>query len=201
MSKYPKTMDDLIRLFARFPGVGPRSAERMAFHLLQCAREETQRMAELIAKLRQTTRSCEICFNLSDQARCEICADPMRDQKVVCVVASPKDIIAIERGGSYRGAYHVLLGNISPLEGIGPKDLKIPELIHRIKQGEVRELILATGSNAEGETTSLYLVKLLTPLGPQVTRIAYGIPVGSNLEFADQASLNRAFEGRQAIQQ
>ena len=201
MSKYPKTMDDLIRLFARFPGVGPRSAERMAFHLLQCAREETQRMAELIAKLRQTTRSCEICFNLSDQARCEICADPMRDQKVVCVIASPKDIIAIERGGCYRGVYHVLLGNISPLEGIGPKDIKIPELIHRIKQGEVREVILATGSNAEGETTSLYLVKLLTPLGPQVTRIAYGIPVGSNLEFADQASLNRAFETRQLVQQ
>ena len=201
MSQYPKTMDDLIRLFGRFPGVGPRSAERMAFYLLQCAKEEAQRMAELIAKLRETTRSCEACFNLSDKTLCEICDDPMRDHKTVCVVASPKDIIAIERGGYYHGTYHVLMGNISPLEGIGPKDLKIPELVTRIKRGEIREVILATGSNAEGETTSLYLVKLLSPLGLQVTRIAYGVPVGANLEFADQASLSRAFEGRQEISQ
>ena len=194
-------MDDLIHLFARFPGVGPRSAERMAFYLLQCAKEEAQRITELIAKLRETTRSCETCFNLSDKALCEICDDPIRDHKTVCVVASPKDIIAIERGGYYRGTYHVLMGNISPLEGIGPKDLKIPELVNRIKQGEIREVILATGSNAEGETTSLYLVKLLSPLDLHVTRIAYGVPVGANLEFADQASLSRAFEGRQAVLQ
>lgn len=199
MSKYPKTMDDLIRLIARFPGVGPRSAERIAFHLLNSPREETKQLAELMTKLRDTTRYCDICFNLSDQPQCEICADPMRDHKVVCVVVSPKDIIAVERGSGYRGVYHVLLGSISPLEGIGPKDLKIQDLMKRIKQERIQEVILATGSNAEGETTSLYLAKLLKPLGAQITRIVYGVPVGSNLEFADQASLSRAFAGRQPV--
>lgn len=199
MSKYPKTMDDLVQLFARFPGVGPRSAERMTFYLLNSPKEEAKKMSELILKLRETIRYCEICFNLSDQSQCDICMDAMRDHKLICVVASPKDIIAIERSANYRGTYHVLLGNIAPLDGIGPKDLKISELIKRVKENDAREVILATGSNTEGETTSLYLAKLLKPLNIPVTRIAYGIPVGSNLEFADQASLTRAFEGRQSL--
>ncbi|MBI1976901.1 MAG: recombination protein RecR [Candidatus Omnitrophica bacterium] len=201
MSKYPKTMEDLIRFFARFPGVGPRSAERMAFYLLNCAGEEAKRLTELIEKFRQTIRYCESCFNLSEHSQCEICTDPMRDHKIICVVESPRDIIAIERGGSYRGVYHVLLGNISPLDGIGPKDLKIQELLGRIKREEISEAILATGSDTEGETTALYLVRLLKPLQVAITRIAYGVAVGANLEFADRASLSRAFEARQPVQQ
>lgn len=194
-------MEDLIRFFARFPGVGPRSAERMAFYLLNCAKEETRHLAELIEKFRQTIRYCESCFNLSEHPQCEICTDPMRDHKVICVVESPKDIIAIERGGGYAGVYHVLLGSISPLDGIGPKDLKIQELLQRIKTERVSEIILATGSDTEGETTALYLVKLLKPSQAAVTRIAYGVAVGANLEFADRASLSRAFEGRQPFEQ
>ena len=199
MSQYPKTIEELIRLFSRFPGVGPRSAERMVFHLLQSPKEESHQMAEFIVRLKTLVRYCERCFNLSEQSLCDICADPMRDRSVICVVESPRDILAIERSALYKGVYHVLLGRISPLEGIGRKELKIEELLKRLKSQEAREVILATGSDMEGETTALYLTKLVKSSSVKITRISYGIPVGSSLEFADRASLNRAIENRQVV--
>lgn len=192
-------MDELIRLFSRFPGVGPRSAERMVFHLLQSSKEETKLMAEAITRLKEATCYCEACFNLSEQELCEICRDPMRDRSLICVVESPRDILAIERGSVYKGVYHVLLGRISPLDGISPKELKIDELVKRLKSQETNEVILATGSDMEGETTSLYLTRLIKPLKIKVTRISYGVAVGSSLEFADRASLSRALENRQVV--
>lgn len=171
----------------------------MVFHLLQSPKEETKLMSELITRLKEATRYCQVCFNLSEQDLCEICADPMRDRSFICVVESPRDILAIERGSVYKGVYHVLLGRISPLEGISPKELKIEPLMKRLKSQETSEVILATGSDMEGETTALYLARQIRHLKIKVTRISYGIAVGSSLEFADRASLTRALENRQVV--
>jgi len=189
----------LLEALEKLPGVGPRSAERMAFYLLRASREEVHQLAQAIADVKHRLRFCEVCFNVTETPRCHICQDPSRDPALLCIVEEPKDVLAIEKTGSYRGLYHVLLGAIAPLDGIGPELLKIDELVQRIGGGGIQEVIVATDADKEGETTAAYLSKLLRAHSLRVTRIASGIPVGSHLEYADQATLTRALEGRREI--
>jgi len=190
----------LLEALEKLPGVGPRSAERMAFYLLRTSRGEAQQLAQAILDVKDHLRFCSVCFNLSEAERCEICRDPARDPAVLCVVEEPKDVLAIEKTGAYRGLYHVLLGAIAPLDGIGPELLKIDELVRRLSSdGLIQEVILATDADKEGETTAAHLSKVLRPTGLRVSRIASGIPVGSHLEYADQATLARALEGRREM--
>lgn len=196
---YPESMVHLIEEFARMPGVGSRTAERFAFYILSAPRERVEALSKLLTKVNADIRTCGDCFNLSEGDLCHICSDPARDHSVLCVVQDPKDIIAIEKAGDYNGIYHVLLGALSPLEGIGPKDLKIKELLNRLKKQGIREIIIATSSDTEGDATSLYLFKQLKSLKIKVTRIAHGVPVGSALEFVDKATLTRAFRQRQEV--
>jgi recombination protein RecR len=199
MPGYTKTMEKLISEFTKLPGIGPKSAERMVMHILKSPRENAIALSDSIIKLKDTIGFCRNCFNLSEGDVCHICGDPQRDRTTILVVESPKDILAIERTGAYRGLYHVLLGAISPLDGIGPDDLKIKELLRRIKADKIKEVILATDADMEGETTALYISQLLKNQGVKTSRIAYGLPVGSHLEHADQATLARALEGRNQI--
>jgi len=186
----------LLEALEKLPGVGPRSAERMAFYLLKTNRDEARQLAQAITDVRDHLRFCEVCFNLSESQRCAICQDPARDPAVMCIVEEPKDVLAIEKTGAYRGLYHVLLGAISPLDGIGPELLKIDELMRRLADDVVQEVIVATAADRDGETTAAYLSKLIRPKGLKLTRIASGLPVGSHLEYADQATLSKALEGR-----
>ncbi|MFA5094212.1 MAG: recombination mediator RecR [Candidatus Omnitrophota bacterium] len=199
MPGYTKTMEKLIAEFTKLPGIGPKSAERIVMHILKSPRENAASLSESIIKLKDTIGFCRNCFNLSEGEICHICSDPQRDKTTVLVVESPKDILAIEKTGAYRGLYHVLLGAISPLDGIGPDDLKIKDLLRRIRLDKIKEVILATDADTEGETTALYLSQLLKNQGVKTSRIAYGLPVGSHLEYADQATLARALEGRNQI--
>ncbi|MFA5148771.1 MAG: recombination mediator RecR [Candidatus Omnitrophota bacterium] len=199
MPGYTKTMEKLISEFTKLPGIGPKSAERIVMHILKSPRENAASLSDSIIKLKDTIGFCRNCFNLSEGDVCHICGDPQRDKATILVVESPKDILAIERTGSYRGLYHVLLGAISPLDGMGPDDLKIKELLRRIKSDKIKEVILATDADTEGETTALYLSQVLKHQGVKTSRIAYGLPVGSHLEHADQATLERALEGRNQI--
>lgn len=199
MPGYTRTMEKLISEFTKLPGIGTKSAERMVMHILKSPRENAASLSEAIIKLKETIGFCRNCFNLSEGEVCHICGDPQRDKTAILVVESPKDILAIEKTGAYRGLYHVLLGAISPLDGIGPDDLKIKELMRRIKSAKVKEVILATDADTEGETTALYISQLLRNQGVKTSRIAYGLPVGSHLEYADQATLTRALEGRNQI--
>lgn len=192
-------MIQLIEAFARMPGVGSRTAERFAFYILGASTEEVEALSRLLLKVHGNTHYCRECYNLSEGEICHICSDPGRDHTSLCVVQDPKDVISIEKSGDYRGIYHVLLGALSPLEGIGPKDLKIKELLDRVKQGKVQEIILATTSDTEGDATSLYLMKQLKPYKLKVSRIAHGVPVGSSLEFVDRATLARAIRQRQEV--
>ena len=196
MSAYTKSMQELIECFKKMPGIGAKTAERMAFHVLKSSAEDMIRFSSLIRKVKEDVRFCKKCGNLSESEICSICSDPRRDRTIVCVVEEPRDLILIEKSGRYKGTYHVLFGVISPLEGIGPEELRIKELISRIKEDKVKEIILATDSNAEGETTALYLSEHIRPLKIKISRIAYGIPVGGNLDYIDQATLIRALEGR-----
>ncbi|HTL70229.1 MAG TPA: recombination mediator RecR [Candidatus Eisenbacteria bacterium] len=196
---YPESMVRLIEEFAKMPGVGVRTAERFALYVLGAPRESIAALAQLVVKVNESIHYCQQCFNLSENPSCHICSDPTRDHSLLCVVQDPKDIIAIEKAGDYRGIYHVLLGALSPLEGIGPKDLKIRELVERLKKGSFREVILGTSSDTEGDATSVYLLKQLKSLKVRVTRIAHGVPVGSALEFVDKATLSRAFRQRQEV--
>lgn len=189
----------LIEEFAKLPGVGARTAERYALYMLGASREDVQALSKLIQKVNESIHTCRQCYNLSEQDLCHICNDPTRDHALLCVVQDPKDIIAIEKAGDFHGIYHVLMGALSPLEGIGPKDLKIKELIERLKLGEIREVVIGTTSDTEGDATSTYLLKQLRPLKIRVTRIAHGVPVGSALEFVDRATLSRAFRQRQEV--
>lgn len=199
MPGYTKTMEKLISEFTKLPGIGPKSAERIVMHILKSPRENAASLSDSIIKLKDTIGFCRNCFNLSEGDVCHICGDPQRDKATILVVESPKDILAIERTGAYRGLYHVLLGAISPLDGMGPDDLKIKELLRRIKSDKIKEVILATDADTEGETTALYLSQVLKYQGVKTSRIAYGLPVGSHLEHADQATLERALEGRNQI--
>ena len=189
-------MQELIECFKSMPGIGSKTAERMAFHVLKAPAEEMVKFASIIKKVKEDVRFCKICGNLSETEICSICNDTRRDKTIVCVIEEPKDLILIEKSGRYRGVYHVLFGAIAPLDGIGPEELRIKELLERIKEDRVKEVILATNSNAEGETTALYLSRELQPLKVKISRIAYGIPVGGNLDYIDQATLIRALEGR-----
>lgn len=193
---YSERMAKLIEALNRLPGIGQRSAERIVFYLLKSSAEETARLADLLKEVRSGTRFCKRCNNLSDAELCRICEDPTRDMGVLCVVEDPKDIVSIEKAGAYRGLYHALLGSLSPLEGVGPEELRIQNLIRRVKEEKFQEVILATNPNTEGETTALYISEVLKPYGIKVSRIARGIPVGSAIEFMDPATLQRALEGR-----
>ena len=196
MAYYPAPVARLIEALQRLPGVGPKTAQRMTFFLLKRPADEVRELSESLVAVKERIVYCRTCFNVTDEDPCRICADPARDDRVLCVVEEPNDLLAMERTGEYHGRYHVLLGALSPLDGVGPDDLKVRELLVRLEQGETTEVILATNPNVEGEATALYLAKLLRPLGPRVTRIARGLPVGGDLEYADQVTLSKALEGR-----
>jgi len=197
---YTAPVQSLIDELGRLPGIGPKSAQRIAFHLLKVPTEDATRLAEAITEAKARVRFCERCFNVADDVLCPICNDDARDSSVLCVVEESRDIVAIERTGEFRGRYHVLLGAMSPLEGIGPEQLKIRELVARIDPEGVQEIILCTNPNTEGEVTAMYLARLLKPIGLTVSRIASGLPVGGDLEYADELTLGRALEGRRAVE-
>jgi len=199
MSFFPATFETLVEKFASLPGVGVKSAQRMAFHVLSLPDGDAMAFADAIVAAKKSVRFCRVCQNLTDAELCPICAGDRRDKELVCVVASPRDVAAIERGREYNGTYHVLHGVLSPLQHIGPDDLRIKELVDRVAEGGVKEIIMAMNPDTEGETTAKYISRLLRPFGVKVTHLAYGIPVGASLEFADDATLLRAFEGRQEI--
>ena len=199
MTNYAKSLNRLIEEFSKLPGVGPKSAERMALYVLKGSLDQAKALAYSIVKAKQSLGYCKICNNLTDTENCHVCEDLRRDKNLICIVEEPKDVLAIEKSGAYHGVYHVLLGAIAPLDGVSPEDLKIAGLLSRIKQNTVKEIIIATGSDSEGETTALYLTKLIKPLGMKTTRIACGIPAGGNLEYADQTTLSRALQGRQEV--
>ncbi|UBH06988.1 recombination protein RecR [Leucobacter sp. Psy1] len=196
---YDGIVQELIDEFGRLPGIGPKSAQRIAFHILQTQNFDVSRLSELLIEVREKVRFCEVCGNITQEERCAICRDPRRDQSLICVVEEPKDVVAIERTRQFRGLYHVLGGAISPIDGIGPDDLSIPQLMTRLSSTEVHEVIIATDPNLEGEATAAYLSRLLTAIEVPVTRLASGLPVGGDLEFADEVTLGRAFEGRQKL--
>ncbi len=192
-------MERLTEQFARLPGIGGKTAQRLSFYILSLPTEEAQAFADAIVDAKKTVRLCPVCQNLTDQDLCDICADPQRDQSKICVVAEPKDVLAMERAREYTGVYHVLHGVISPLNHVGPDDIRIRELLTRVGEGNVEEIIMATNPDTEGEATAMYISRLLRPMGVRVTRLAYGIPVGSQLEYADEVTLLRALEGRREI--
>jgi recombination protein RecR len=196
---YEGAIQDLIDEFGRLPGVGPKSAQRIAFYLLAADPADVHRLAATLRRVKEVVRFCTICSNVAESEQCRVCRDPRRSDEVLCVVEEPKDVVAIERTGEFRGRYHVLGGAINPLEGIGPDQLRIRELMARLSAGTVKELILATDPNTEGEATATYLALLVKPMGLVVTRLASGLPVGGDLEYADEITLGRAFEGRRAV--
>jgi recombination protein RecR len=191
----------LIPRLSRLPGIGEKSATRLAFHILRAPEAHARELAQAILEVREKVRLCSVCCNLTEADPCELCASARRDPRTVCVVGQPTDLIAIERGGSYRGRYHVLHGVLSPLDGIGPEDLRIAELVRRLQPSEdpITEIILATSPNVEGEATAMYLARLIKPLGVKVTRIASGVPIGGELEYVDQVTLTRALDGRREV--
>ena len=199
MKLFPTSLEDLIDKFASLPGIGYKSAQRLAFHVLSLNEGEAQSFADAIIRASKTVKCCHICQNLTDEEICAVCSDTQRNRGIICVVADPKDVVAIERSREYNGLYHVLHGVISPMNHIGPEDIKIKELVARVADGEVEEVIMATNPDTEGETTAKYISRLIKPFGVKITRLAYGIPVGGNLEFADDATLARALEGRSEI--
>ena len=196
---YTLPVQTLIDELGRLPGVGPKSAQRIAFHLLKIPADDVARLADAITEAKLKVRFCERCFNVADDTLCPICKDDGRDASILCVVEESRDIVALEKTGEFRGRYHVLLGAMSPLEGIGPEQLKVRELVARIDPEGVEEIILCTNPNTEGEVTAMYLARLLKPIGLTVTRIASGLPVGGDLEYADELTLGRALEGRRSV--
>jgi recombination protein RecR len=196
LAYYPEPVARLIDALQRLPGIGPKTAQRLTFYLLKRPSQEVRELGDALVAMKEKITYCRLCFNVTDEDPCHICNDPRRDPSVICVVEEPNDLLAMERTGEYRGRYHVLLGALSPLDGIGPEDLKIRELLARLDGTETAEVILATNPNVEGEATALYLAKLLRPLVVRITRIARGLPVGGDLEYADQVTLSKALEGR-----
>jgi recombination protein RecR len=196
---YEGAVQDLIDELGRLPGVGPKSAQRIAFHLLATDNQEVKRLVDALTEVKRRVRFCELCGNVAESERCRICLDPRRSDDVICVVDEPKDVVAIERTREFRGRYHVLGGAINPIENIGPDDLRISELLARLADGTVQEVILATDPNVEGEATATYLSRLMAHMGITVSRLASGLPVGGDLEYADEVTLGRAFEGRRVI--
>ena len=196
---YAAPIARLIEELTKLPGVGPKTAQRLAFHLLFRPREEVRKLAEAIVQAREQVKACSVCFNLTDEDPCQICRGAGRDREVICVVEEPRDVVAMERSGGFRGLYHVLQGVISPLDGVGPDDLRIKELLSRLQSSEVKEVIVATDPDVEGEATAAYLARLIKPLGVRVTRIAQGVPVGGELEYADEVTLGLAVQGRREM--
>ncbi|MFQ8626517.1 MAG: recombination mediator RecR [Candidatus Gastranaerophilaceae bacterium] len=196
---YPKSIATLIEHFQKFPSVGPKSAQRMAFYLLRMPVSEVEKFAQSMIDAKHNTKTCEVCFNLSASCHCEICSSTQRDRSTICIVSETKDLIAIEKTNEYKGLYHVLQGLISPMDGIGADDIRIKELLTRLTNDEVREVILALSPSVEGEATSLYLSKLIKPFGIKISRIAFGLPVGADLEYADEITIAKAIEGRREL--
>ncbi|GAB3645965.1 recombination mediator RecR [Glycomyces tarimensis] len=196
---YDGALGDLIEELGQLPGIGPKSAQRLAFHLLAAEKVDVERLTSALHRVKEQVRFCDVCGNVSESERCGICRDVRRTEELICVVEEPKDILAVERTGEFRGRYHVLGGAINPLEGIGPDDLRIRSLMTRLQSGETKELILATDPNTEGEATATYLAMLVKPMGFKVTRLASGLPVGGDLEYADEVTLGRAFSGRRDV--
>ena len=199
MKQIPNAMERLTEQFARMPGIGSKTAQRLAFYVLGLPDEDALAFADAIVDAKKTVKTCPVCQNLTDSEVCSICADPERDHSTICVVADPRDVMAMERTREYRGVYHVLHGVISPINHTGPNDLRIRELIARLSDGDVRELIMATNPDTEGEATAMYLSRLLKPMNLKITRLAYGIPMGSQLEYTDEVTLLRALEGRREL--
>ncbi|HJF51420.1 MAG TPA: recombination mediator RecR [Butyricicoccus pullicaecorum] len=199
MKFFAPPVERLIEEFARLPGIGQKTAQRLAFHVLDMSKEDAQRFADAIIQAKSTVFTCKVCQNLTDSEICPICSNPNRDPGVICVVADPRDVLAFERTREYNGLYHVLHGVISPMNHIGPDDIRIRELLQRVADTDVREVIIATNPDTEGEATAMYLARLLKPFGVAVTRLAYGIPVGGHLEYIDEVTLMRALEGRREI--
>jgi len=196
MRSYPKSLARLIEELEKLPGIGPKSAQRLALHLLHASQEDAEALAEAIRQVKQQIRACTLCFNYTDADQCAICTDPNRDDSTLCVVGDPRDLMAMERAGGFRGRYHVLQGLISPMDGVGPESLRISELLDRIRGSTIKEVVLATNPTVEGDATAMYLSDLLKPLGVKVTRIALGLPVGGDLDYADDVTIARALEGR-----
>ncbi|WP_100447649.1 recombination mediator RecR [Glycomyces xiaoerkulensis] len=196
---YDGALGDLIEELGQLPGIGPKSAQRLAFHLLAADGSDVERLTSALHRVKDQVRFCDVCGNVSESERCAICRDQRRSAELICVVEEPKDVLAIERTGEFRGSYHVLGGAINPLEGIGPDDLRIRSLMSRLQGGETKELIIATDPNTEGEATATYLAMLVKPMGFKVTRLASGLPVGGDLEYADEVTLGRAFSGRRDV--
>ena len=199
MQFFPTALQELSDQFARLPGIGGKTAQRLAFHVLSLPLEDADSFANAILEAKRTVHTCQVCQNLTDREVCPICDDEMRDHGLICVVAEPKDVIAMERSREFNGVYHVLHGVISPLNHVTQDDIKIRELLHRVASSDVREVIMATNPDTEGEATAMYISRLLRPMEITVTRLAYGVPVGSQLEYADEVTLSRALEGRQEI--
>lgn len=199
MYQYANALRKLIEQFAKLPGIGPKTAQRLAFYILNTPRTQVEEFAHALIDVKDSITTCPVCCNLTDIKPCRICGDDKRNHSLICVVEDAQDVIAIEKTREFNGVYHILQGSISPMEGKGPDDLTINKLLHRIRDNEVEEVILATNPDVEGETTALYIAKLLTALGVKITRIAHGIPVGGDLEYADTATLSRAIEGRQEV--
>lgn len=199
MQFFPAALQDLADQFARLPGIGGKTAQRLAFHVLELPLEEAKSFADAIMAAKESVHTCPVCQNLTDRELCPICSNEMRDHGTICVVAEPKDVIAMERSREYNGVYHVLHGVISPLNHVTQDDIRIKELLMRVGTGEVQEIIMATNPDTEGEATAMYISRLLRPMEVKVTRLAYGVPVGSQLEYADEVTLSRALEGRQEI--
>ena len=199
MQIFPTALQNLSDQFARLPGIGSKTAQRLAFHVLELPQEEAEEFAAAILEAKKKVHTCPKCQNLTDRELCPICDDPTRDQSVICVVAEPRDVVAMERSREFNGVYHVLHGVISPLSHVTQDDIRIRELLLRVGEGNVREVIMATNPDTEGEATAMYISRLLRPMEVKVTRLAYGVPVGSQLEFADEVTLSRALEGRQEI--
>ena len=199
MSFFPPSLETLIDKFASLPGIGKKSAQRLAFHVLSLPEGEAESFAAAIMDAKMSVHCCPVCQNLTDGEICSVCGDSRRDHSVICVVAEPRDVLSFERSREFKGLYHVLHGVMSPMNHIGPDDLKISELIARVAEGEVREVIMATNPDTEGDTTAMYISRLIKPFNVKVSRLAYGIPVGSNLEYADDATLTRALEGRREM--
>ncbi len=199
MQYFPAALQELADQFGRLPGIGGKTAQRLAFYVLSLPEAEAQAFADAIVHAKEAVHTCPVCQNLTDKEICGICDDDLRDRGVICVVADPKDVIAMERSREYTGVYHVLHGVISPMNHVTQEDIRIKELLHRVAQGDVREVIMATNPDTEGEATAMYISRLLRPMEVKVTRLAYGVPVGSQLEYADEITLSRALEGRQEI--
>ena len=199
MSYYSPSIEKLIEAFEKLPSIGNKTAARLAFHMLDASEEETNEFINAIVNAKKNLKYCSVCFNISDTEPCNICSNATRDHSVICVVEDVRDVVAMERTHEFKGVYHVLHGSISPMNGVGPDDIKIKELLARLMNGEVKELILATNPRVEGEATAMYISKLVKPLGVKVTRIAHGIPVGGDLEYIDEVTLSRALEGRREM--